>query len=301
VTDRITQGMLTTSLLTDLRNITGKLSETQNRLASGKQISKPSDDPFGTARALQFRADLASNRQYQSNVNDASSWQDATDVAISQISDRAQRARDLLVQGANDTVGATGRTSIAAEIDQIIESVKSAGNTQYAGRYIFAGSKTTTAPYTTGTAAADTYLGDTATLTREIGPGVQVPLNVDGTAVIGDGATPGSLLATLRKISADLKANDSPALQSGDLKALDTALDAITVTRATVGARTNRLETALSRLQQNEQTTMGLLSTTEDADMAKTLVDLSQQQAVYQAALKAGAQIVQPSLMDFLR
>jgi flagellar hook-associated protein 3 FlgL len=301
VTGRITQGMLSTSLLADLQNITGKLSETQNRLSSGKQITKPSDDPFGTARALQFRADLAANRQYQSNVNEASAWQDATDIAVGQITDLSQRARDLLVQGANDTLGATGRTSIAAELDQIIESVKSTGNTQYAGRYIFAGSMTTTAPFTTGAGAPDTYLGDTATLTREIGPGVQVPLNVDGATVIGDGATAGSLLATLRKISADLKANDSSALQSGDLTALDQALDGLTATRATVGARTNRLETALSRLQQTEQTTIGLLSNTEDADMAKTLVDLSQQQAVYQAALKAGAQIVQPSLMDFLR
>ena len=35
--------------------------------------------------------------------------------------------------------------------------------------------------------------------------------------------------------------------------------------------------------------------------MAKTLIDFSTQQAVYQAALKAGAKIIQPSLMDFLR
>jgi len=38
----------------------------------------------------------------------------------------------------------------------------------------------------------------------------------------------------------------------------------------------------------------------EDADMAKTLVDFSTQQAVYQAALKSGANLIQPSLMDFL-
>jgi flagellar hook-associated protein 3 FlgL len=232
-------------------------------------------------------------------VSDAASWQDATDISLGQISDLSQRARDLLVQGANDTLGASGRKSIATEIDQIIESVKSVGNTQYAGRYLFAGSKTTTAPYTPG--GADAYLGDTATISREIGQGVQVPLNINGQSVIGDGTTAGSLLATLRKISTDLKANNSAALQSGDLATLDTALDGITSTRATVGARTNRLDTALARLQQIEQTTTGLLSNTEDADMAKTLVDFSQQQAVYQAALKSGAQVIQLSLMDFLR
>ncbi len=299
MTDRITQSMLSTTLLADLQTITDKLARTQGKLSSGKEIQKPSDDPFATARALQFRAELASNKQYQSNVGEASSWQDATDTALSSIDELVQRARDLVVQGANDTLGPSGRASIAAEIDQIVESIKAAGNTQYAGRYIFSGSLTTTAPYTPG--GPDTYLGDAASIYREIGPGVQVPLNVDGGSVIGDSATPGSLLATLKTISNDLKTNNGGALQTTDLASIDAAHDVVTTARATVGARTNRLETALGRLQQLEESTTKLLSNTEDADMAQTLVDFSQQQAVYQAALKAGAQIVQPSLMDFLR
>ncbi len=284
MTDRITQSMLSTTLLSDLQTITDRLANTQNKLSSGKEIQKPSDDPFATARALQFRADLASNKQYQTNVGEASSWQDVTDTALSSIGDLVLRARDLTVQGASDTLGPSARASIASEIDQIIESIKAAGNTQYAGRYIFSGSLTTTAPYTP----------------REIGPGVQVPLNVNGSNVIGDGAVPGSLLATLKTISADLTASNGAALQTTDLASLDAAHDAVTTARATVGARTNRLDTALSQLQQLEESTTKLLSNTEDADMAKTMVDLSQQQAVYQAALRAGASIIQPSLMDFL-
>jgi len=75
----------------------------------------------------------------------------------------------------------------------------------------------------------------------------------------------------------------------------------VNTVRATVGARANRIQTALSRVQQLEETNTRLLSETEDADMAETFVTFSQQQTVYQAALKAGAQLIQPSLMDFLR
>ena len=71
--------------------------------------------------------------------------------------------------------------------------------------------------------------------------------------------------------------------------------------RAANGARSQRLETALSRLQQTEETTLGQLSDTEDADIAKTLIELNSQTAAYQAALRAGANLVQSSLMDFLR
>ena len=50
-----------------------------------------------------------------------------------------------------------------------------------------------------------------------------------------------------------------------------------------------------------EETTIKQLSDTEDADIAKTIIELNSQQAAYQAALRAGASIVQASLMDFLR
>jgi flagellar hook-associated protein 3 FlgL len=299
MTSRITNSMLVTNLLADLQSVTGRLARTQQELSSGKQILKPSDDPFGTSRALALRADLAANRQYQNNVNDAFAWQSVTDTALGSIHDIVLRARDLVVQGASSPTGASGRQALAAEIDQLIESVKTAGNTQYAGQYVFAGAKTTTAPYAPG--GADTYSGDNASLLREIGPGVHIPVNVTGAGVIGDGSTVGSLLATLRTISSDLKSNNISSLGTTDLAALDAASDNVSTVIASVGAGANRLQTALARLQQFEESSARLLSNTEDADMAKTLVDYSQQQAVYLAALKAGAQIIQPSLMDFLR
>ena len=58
---------------------------------------------------------------------------------------------------------------------------------------------------------------------------------------------------------------------------------------------------AAARLSQTEQTVTDLLSQTEDADMAKTMVAFSMQQSVYQSALKSGAAVIQPSLLDFLR
>ena len=77
--------------------------------------------------------------------------------------------------------------------------------------------------------------------------------------------------------------------------------DALANQQAIVGATTNRLTSAQNSLSQIEETTTSLLSDTEDADMAKTITTYTQQQTVYQAALKAGAQIIQPSLLDFLK
>jgi flagellar hook-associated protein 3 FlgL len=296
VTTRITQGMMNQTLLYDLRNVTTQLSASEQQLSSGYKLNKPSDDPYGASQALKLRADLASNQQYQSNVQDANSWQNVADTALGDIGDSVQRARDLVIQGANDTNDSSDRQAIVTELNQLIDSIKTDGNAQYAGRYIFSGTATNTQPYQLG--SNDAYSGNTAMITREIGVGVQVAINQPGSSVIGDGTN--GLLATLRGIVNDLQSGNTNALSTTDLKALDSANDTLLNARAQVGALSDRLTTATNRLQSTEQSTTQLLSNVQDADMTQVMISFSTQQAAYQAALRAGAQIIQPSLMNFL-
>lgn len=297
MTLRITQGMTSSIVLGDIQSAAERLSKLQQKLSSGKELEKPSDNPFAVSRGLQLRSDLEMNRQFQRNAMDANDWHAVTDTTLAHINDLVLRARDLVVQGANDTMGPAGRQAIVAEFTQLVESVKSEANTKVAGRFIFAGSATLTQPYTVG--GADTYAGNTDAMRREIGPGVQIDLNVNGAAAIGDDTS--GLLKAMRDVITNLNAGNTVALQTTDLQAISDAAEGVTNLRAVVGARQMRLETATARLQEIEQTQNELLSRTEDADMAKTYVDFSTQQAVYQAALKAGSQVIQPSLLDFLR
>jgi flagellar hook-associated protein 3 FlgL len=294
---RITNDMMTRTLLSDLMRTSERLARTHEKLSSGRELTRPSDDPFATSRALQFRNDLAVNRQYQRNVTEAASWQSVVDTALDKVSAYISRSRELLLQGANGTAGPTEREAIAMELEQIVDAIKSEANAQYAGRYVFGGTRTTTRPYTPG--GGDAYAGDAATINVDIGPGVQLPLNIDGQSVIGDGTS--GLIFALRTAIDDLRNGNTAALQSTDLVALRDAADNVMELRAMVGARANRLETAQARLRELEEAAVALLSETEDADMARTLTDLSMQQAVYQSALRSGAQIIQPSLIDFLR
>jgi flagellar hook-associated protein 3 FlgL len=296
VTVRITQNMLNTTLLYDLQNVTGQLQNSEQQLSSGYKLNQPSDDPYGASQALKLRADLASNQQYQSNVSDANSWQSVSDTALSDIGDSIQRVRDLVIQGANDTNGSSDRQAIVTELTQLIDSIKTDANTQYAGRYVFSGTDTNTQPYQLGT--NDAYSGNTAMITREIGAGVQVAINQPGSSIIGNDTS--GLLSTLRTIVNDLNSGNTNALNTTDLSAIDTANDTLLNARAQVGALSDRLTTATNRLQQTEQSTTQLLSNVQDADMTQVMISFSTQQAAYQAALRAGAQIIQPSLMDFL-
>lgn len=290
---RITNSMVSRTVLADIQNVQAQLTATQERLSSGKQITKPSDDPFGTSRALLFTNEISENTQYQSNVQDSSAWLTTTDTALSSISSDAGRARDLILQGANGSLDQNDKDAIADELDQLIDSIKTTGNTQYAGNYVFSGTKTQTAPFQTGT--VDTYAGDTNAINRAIGQGVTMQVNTTGDTVVSP------IVAAIRQAAIDLRAGGTPAnLGTTDLQALDSATDQLSAAQATVGARENRLTSAGSRLQQLQQAQSQQLSNTQDADIAQTMIDFSTQSAVYQAALKAGANLIQPSLMDFL-
>ena len=300
---RVTTLMSSSATLRDLNDGLSRLSRLQNQLSSGKQITRPSDDPYGTSRSLALRGELGGLDQFQRNVDDGTGWLNTSDTALGQMSDVLARVRELLVDGGNDTAGPSARSAIADEIDQLAESVKQEANVQYGGRYVFSGTATDTAPYALG--GADRYAGDAGTITRAIGPQVELGITTDIRQLLGDGqaARDDKLLNTLRDISDHLRGGtpaDADALRGTDLQQLDANLDVLNGIRADVGARTNRLAIASSRLSGLALNSTKLLSDTEDADMAQTITQYTTQQAAYSAALKAGANIVQTSLLDFL-
>ena len=299
---RVTEGMLGRRLLSDLRASTHRIATAQRQIASGRRIDKPSDDPLATHNAMRLRSELGGIEQDKRTISDTKGWLDTTDSALNTITEVVHRARELAIQGANGAIGQTERNKLADEIDQLIETAKSAGNSSYGGRYVMAGQDTADPPYTPG--AVDTYDGDTRLIARQIGPGVSVQINVPGVNVLGNGAAaenPPKLLRTLRTLAADLRSGNVAGLRGAALNNLQKNLEDVTSARGTVGALSTRLESAEARLAQLEESTVSLLSENEDTDIAKAMIDLNTQQSVYQAALQSGQALIQPSLLDFLR
>ena len=291
--DRVTSSMTSRSVLSDIENVYNQLTATQNELSSGKKLTKPSDDPFGTSRALLDNSDIAANQQYQTNAQDMGSWLSTTDTALSSINDDLGRVRDLVLQGANGTLSQTELDSISTELGQLADSIKSDANTQYAGSYVLSGSQTGTQPFTVG--AVDTYGGDSAAIARQLGQGVTMQVNVTGDTVVSP------ILAAIRQAQADLAPGGTPGnLGTADLNAIDAAQSNLAEQQAVVGARENRVTLATSRLQQLQQAQTQDLSNTQDADVAQAMIEFSQESAVYQAALRAGASLIQPTLMNYL-
>lgn len=136
---RVTNNMLVSNMMRNLNNNLRRLDKYQNQMATGKRVHRPSDDPVRASRALKLRTDLSRLEQYKKNSNNALSWIEVTESAVAEVGDVLQRARELTVRAATGTLSADDKQKIVDEMKQLKDHLISAGNTNYAGRYLFSG------------------------------------------------------------------------------------------------------------------------------------------------------------------
>jgi flagellar hook-associated protein 3 FlgL len=303
ISGRITTQMTTASVLASINNVQDQLATTQQQLSTGLSINQPSDNPYGASLAVQLKNEMGGLSNYNSSITDGTAWASAADTSLTNVMSMLQRAQELTVQASNGAESSTDLSATADEIDQLADAMKQEANTQYNGQYIFAGTASNTQPYANST--GDTFQGNTAAVTRQIGPGSTLQVNVDVSSVLGSGssANDGKLLDTLRSISADLRSGNGSGvadLSSKQLTNLQNSLSSLTQLQANVGATQNRMTLASDRIQGLQNSDTAALSNDEDVNMAQAITTFSNEQAAFTAALKAGANIVQSSLMDFL-
>ncbi|MGO0121825.1 flagellar hook-associated protein FlgL [Desulfothermobacter acidiphilus] len=297
---RVTTNMLGINFLRDLNSRLEQIAKRQEELSSGRRLNRPSDDPLGVMGALRLRAQLAENRQYHKNMADAVDWLNTTESALRDALATVQRARELAVAGANSDLPPGALQALSQEVEQLQQHLVDVANTSYAGRYIFAGTQTDRPPcYQSGNDSQGNpiynWQGNSGIISYEIAPSTTVQVNVSGIDIFP------AMVNSLAELRNALQSGQVTIVSSKCLQELDQHMDSLLGILSRVGAKVKRLEMGMERLESNEADLTRLLSQTEDADMARTIVSLKTQENVYRAALAVGARLLQPSLVDFLR
>lgn len=300
---RVTNGTLTGNYLRNLNRNLDQMQKTQNQLSSGKEVSRPSDNPMLVSKIMDLDSTISENEQYRSTIDSAMDWVDTADGSLGNVTDTLQRVRELVVSGANGTLSDTERTAIADEIRELSKQVSDSLNTNFGGRYIFAGQKTTEPPFSVGADGVMTYSGDAGNISREIAPNVGLTIMTNGLELTtAEGASAGneSLGALLDNIAEALENGDTEALSGNLLGDLDKHMDNVTRFRSKMGAIYNRLEAAGDRNEAQNLNLTEMLSKSEDIDFAEKMMEYSTISAIYEASLSSGAKILQKSLLDYL-
>lgn len=297
---RVTQTMLNSNMLRNLNNSMHNMDKLQHQLSSGRKVEKPSDDPVVAARGMFYRSSLMENDQYKRNVDEAQSWMDMTDATMDEMGNIMKRVKELLIYSGDGAVSPEDLMTMGAEIEELKNHMGTLANQQINGKYIFAGTDTNKAPFDANALGGkgDFISTNASPINLEVSQNVFVTSNVNAQNIFNYPNAAGNVFKVLNNIIDELKAGRS-ATQFQTV--MDDQFDNLLAERATLGASVNRVELIAERLDSQEVSITGLMSKNEDADMAKVMTDLKTQESVHNAALGAGARIIQPTLLDFLR
>lgn len=301
---RITDSTMVDTFLNDLNTNLTSMEKSQDQLSSGKNIRKPSDDPYGAVRQMQLSDEVDRNNQYLNNIQDSTEWMSTTDTALGQVSDALQRIRQLMISSANGAMTQTDIDANKEEVLQQIEQVVQVGNTQFDGKYIFSGKDVTQKPFSSdGSGNISLNVSGDGVLNREISSGVVIGINVTANEMLDNGkaASGTDLESTLTKVVTALNNGDTASLGGDLLSQISDNIDNVIRCRGEVGAKENRMDAAKSNNQDETQNITTVLSGIEDVDITQKIMEYDELQATYQASLMAGAKILQPSLLDFLK
>lgn len=299
---RVTNSMMVNNLNYNLHQNLRRLERIQTWLSTTKYINRPSDDPAGIVNTLRYSSYITEAGEYLAKIAEARNFLNSTDSALANVTEILHRANELTIQGINSTSSVAAREAIAAEMRQLQDQIRVIANTTFGSKHIFAGTNVTEAPLQEDPVTGDKiWTGNDSEMYLEIGAGTTIPINSTLREVFfnTDPNNPG-IYQLLEKIAIDLENGDVAAL-SQDLGLIQERLDGIVQERAVIGAKVNRLDLQETRLENTRINYEELLSKNQDADIAEVIMQLKMQENVYRASLAAGARIIMPSLVDFLR
>jgi flagellar hook-associated protein 3 FlgL len=309
---RVTANTFPDTLMTQLSQLATRQNALQNQAATGQRVQLPEDDPTAMRRVLDLKTETATLSQYQSNIDTLKESATASyDVmkALKKISDRAGELATL----ADGTKSQADLDTYATELNQLLEQGVQLVNSKYRGDYLFSGTLSNQTPFvathTNSQISAVAYWGNPDTTAVEIAENttlsVQIPgANNSGTGARGlitDSRSGADFFAHLITLRDHLQSGNTAAITSTDTVNLAKDEDNFLYQFGTNGVVQARLSAA-SSIATNRIGSLGkMVSNEADADLAQTLVKLSETQNAYKAALQSGATILNQSLLDYLQ
>ena len=288
------------STLANVQKSTSNMSRLQEQISTGKKVNRASDDPAGARKILSLRSEDLRLDQYASNIQTATQSLDFSAAALSNTSDILQRITELTMQGVNGATDQSGRTIIANEINQLLETIMQSANSKRLGRYTFAGTETTTEPFvaarnSSGNISSVAYKGNRETIQYNVGPNTNTTVNLTGDEVF----MKTRLFDTIVKIRDNLF-DGAITFATNELTNLDNGAQNILNSIAKAGGISSTLELTGNRIDDTKLSLQEVLASAESADIAELVLKLTEQQSIFEASLSSGSYIFKTSILNYI-
>jgi flagellar hook-associated protein 3 FlgL len=168
------------------------------------RINTAADDPVGASRLLQLGQQASMLDQYKANSSTIKATLGQAESVMNSINNVLQRAKELAIGAGSGGYTDADRQANASELGQIEEQLLSLMNSRDEnGKYIFAGSKGDTSPFSRNSDGTYSYNGDQTTLNLPIGDTMSMATNSTGWEVFQQAINTSRSQTTLILPSAD--------------------------------------------------------------------------------------------------
>ena len=288
---RVTNSMMTATVKRNLFRQAEQLAKKQETMASGKRINRPSDDPLGYGKVLDYRKTLTSLGQYDRNIQNAKNRTEFIETTL-------EGVEELMVDAKNWAVNQSASASMDREaaitsVQNIREQMLQMSNSKMGNVYVFAGFQTLTPPF----ASDGTYNGDNGYYSVMTADNMEMQVEADGSRIF-QGAE--DVFDALDQLIVGLQTDDV-ALIHDQIGRFEQAQGQVQMVRAESGAKYQQLQLVEQQTAKLKLTFEEMMDSTEKAIIEETVIDFNNQELAYELALNAAAKIIQPTLMDFLR
>lgn len=310
---RVSANTFSDTLITQLSQLAVRQQKLQSQAATGQRVRLPEDDPVALRRVLDLQGEFSTNSQYTKNIARQLELAQASFNGIKALKTISDRASEIATQ-VDDLKSPAELQFYAKEITEMIKQAVHLLNSTNRGDYIFGGTITDQPPYAmtldaNGAVTAVAYQGNLSTAEVEISDGVMISSQAIGDnstgsgprGLVSDTRSGADLLNHLISLQNNLLAGNTALIASTDRANLAADEDNLLYHISSNGAIQARLETTQKLNEQRGQSVENQVSKEVDADLAQTMVKLSQTQTAYEAALQSGARALNLSLLDYLR
>lgn len=141
---RVTNNMIQSNAKQNINANKVLVDKYNTQMTTQKKISLPSDNPVIAIRSLRLSTTMTKLNQYaDNNISDAEAWLEVTETALDNMKDVLNDVRTQCVYGSTDTLTADDRNTILKQLTALSDQIYAEGNSDYAGRTVFTGYRTT--------------------------------------------------------------------------------------------------------------------------------------------------------------
>jgi flagellar hook-associated protein 3 FlgL len=297
---RVSERMRYNSTDNRIASVKSVADDTQETAVSGRRLRKISTDPVATVRVLRNRTKLENIQQFRKTIDFARGYLGKTEDALRGVTDALVRAKELSVQQANGTWDAQTRQIVAEEVRNLADQVVQLGNATYADKYVFGGFRNGQPPISPD----GTYSGDDGVIFVQVDEDGFRAINMPGREMFEVDAekegTKKPLVQVLRDLHQSLDSNDIDLLHQ-TMARLDSAISDVVKGTALLGSRQSAIEDVAQRMDRTEERYLSDNINLEGADPIASAMDLKRAQGAMQFTLQSSANVLQPSLLNFLK